>query len=158
MFLIFQKDLRVPLATSSLAKSLLASKPGSSLDGVSDHVRVFNNDLEYPEYIGWTIGEDEGPPDFEFSKFSWDDQAPEFQRRQSGSFVCRYIEGFEGSERDLKYIHRRKHFSGDEQDATLDTVIATNILSIAIDGVPLDDSLTKDFLIAATDVLPSYWL
>ena len=116
--------------------------------------------LEFPENLemnNLTIGKGEERIDLSFSQFSWSEHGNDVARLENGSFVCRFIEGFEGNELNLRYIHRLRHFSGDEQDAALDAVIPVTQLKISIEGSVLDPSVTKNFLSKAVDTLLLDW-
>ena len=159
VFLIFQKGLSVPLATASLAQDLIDAEVGKPNSSTSEYLCGSYN-LESPENLemsNLTIGKDEEPTDLSFSQFSWREHGNDVARLENGSFVCRFIEGFEGNELNLRYIQRLRHFSGDVQDAALDAVIPVTQLKISIDGSVLDASTTKEFLLKAVDLLPAYW-
>lgn len=159
LFLIYEKGLRVPLATSDLAADLVASKVGRHVSDEFDHyVDSFNRDLATPEDVGWTNGVDEDPPVYPFTVFSWDKHSENLSRLTGGSFVARYISAFEGEENDLVYIQRQLNSSGFEDHAELGRIFPTAFPKVSIDGVMIDVSDTIDLLKLAADVLPEEWL
>lgn len=164
VYLIYETEIRVPLGDSSLAAELLAAEVGKPITPVTnfahlaDYVISFNYEMTTPEYVGWVLGEDDGPPDFPFSKFSWQEDAGRLGELEKGSFVSRYIEGFEGKENELVYIYRRNNFrSSMEEDAVLDFIIPSVAPRLSIDGELVEASETMSLLRLAVDLLPEEW-
>ena len=159
LFLIYEKGLRVPLATSGLAADLVASKVGSHVsDELDRYVDSFNRDFATPEDVGWTNGEDESPPDYPFSAFSWAEHSEQLSKLKGGSFVSRYIMGFEGKENDLVYINRQRNFSDFEENAELGRIFPSVSPRVSIDGVLIEASETTDLFKLASQLLPEEWI
>jgi len=160
VFLIYETEIRVPLGDSSLAAELLAAEVGKPITPVTnfahlaDYVTSFDYGVTTPE----VLVEDDGPPGFPFSKFSWDEDAGRLGELEKGSFVSRYIEGFEGKENELVYIYRRNNFrSSMEEDAVLDFIIPSVAPRLSMDGELVETSETMDLLRLAVDLLPEEW-
>ena len=73
---------------------------------------------------------------------------------EKGSFVSRYIEGFEGKENELVYIYRRNNFrSSMEEDAVLDLIIPSVAPRLSIDGELVEASETMSFVMSLMEPL-----
>ena len=159
VFLIYEKELRAPLATSILAAELVAAKVGRPISSALDeYVDAFNYDLTNPEDVGWVVGEDD-PPDYPFSIFSWGQHVEQLSKLEGGSFVSRYIKGFEGKENELVYIDRLHKFAiYGEGDAELGRIFPAVSPRVSIDGVLIEVSETTDLLKLASELLPKEWI
>lgn len=159
VFLIYEKELRAPLATSSLAAELAAAKVGRHISfAIDEYVDAFNYDLTTPENVGWVVGEDE-PPDYPFSIFSLGQHVEQLSKLEGGSLVSRCIKGFEGKENELVYIDRVLKFAlYGEGDAKLGLIIPSVAPRVSIDGELLPASETNVFLKCAEDLLPEEWI
>ena len=141
--------------TQSVGKPIT---PVTNFAHLAYYVTSFDYGVTTPEYVGWGLGEDDGPPDFPFSKFSWHEDAGRLGELEKGSFVSRYIEGFEGKENELVYIYRRNNFrSSMEEDAVLDFIIPSVVPRLSIDGELVEASETMRLLRLAVDLLPEEW-
>ena len=161
VFLIYETEIRAPLGDSSLAAELLAAEVGKPITPVTnfahlaDYVTSFDYGVTTPEVL---LVENDGLSDFPFSKFSWHEDAGRLKELEKGSFVSRYIEGFEGKENELVYIYRRNNFrSSMEEDAVLDFIIPSVVPRLSIDGTLVEASETMDLLRLAVDFLPEDW-
>lgn len=161
VFLIYETEIRAPLGDSILAAELLAAEVGKPITPVTnfahlaDYVTSFDYGVTTPEVL---LVENDGAPDFPFSKFSWHEDAGRLAELEKGSFVSRYIEDFEGKENELVYIYRRNNFrSSMEEDAVLDFIIPSVVPRLSIDGTLVEASETMDLLRLAVDFLPEDW-
>ena len=136
-----------------------ASKGGRHVsDELDRYVDSFNRDFATPEDVGWTNGEDESPPDYPFSAFSWAEHSEQLSKLKGGSFVSRYIMGFEGKENDLVYINRQRNFSDFEENAELGRIFPSVSPRVSIDGVLIEASETTDLFKLASQLLPEEWI
>ena len=160
VFLIYETEIRTPLGDSSLAAELLAAEVGKPITPVTNfaHLAFYVRSFDYSVTTPEVLVEDNGPPDFPFSRFSWDEDVVRLGELEKGSFVSRYIEGFEGKENELVYIYRRNNFrSSMEEDAVLDLIIPSVAPRLSIDGELVEASETMSLLRLAVDLLPEEW-
>jgi hypothetical protein len=160
VYFIYETEIRVPLGDSSLAAELLAAEIGKPITPVTNfaHLAFYVRSFDYSVTTPEVLVENNGPPDFPFSKFSWHEDAGRLGELEKGSFVSRYIEGFEGKENELVYIYRRNNFrSSMEEDAVLDFIIPSVVPRLSIDGTLVEASETMDLLRLAVDFLPEDW-
>ena len=160
VFLIYETEIRAPLGDSSLAAELLAAEVGKPITPVTNfaHLAFYVRSFDYSVTTPEVLVENNGPPDFPFSKFSWHEDAGRLGELEKGSFVSRYIEGFEGKENELVYIYRRNNFrSSMEEDAVLDFIIPSVVPRLSIDGELVEASETMRLLRLAVDLLPEEW-
>ena len=160
VFLIYETEIRAPLGDSSVAAELLATEVGKPITPVTNfaHLAFYVRSFDYSVTTPEVLVEDNGPPDFPFSRFSWHEDAGRLGELEKGSFVSRYIEGFEGKENELVYIYRRNNFrSSMEEDAVLDFIIPSVAPRLSIDGELVEASETMSLLRLAVDLLPEEW-
>ena len=160
VFLIYETEIRAPLGDSSLAAELLAAEVGKPITPVTNfaHLAFYVRSFDYSVTTPEVLVENNGPPDFPFSKFSWHEDAGRLGELEKGSFVSRYIEGFVGKENELDYIYRRNNFrSSMEEDAVLDLIIPSVAPRLSIDGELVEASETMSLLRLAVDLLPEEW-